>query len=116
MGDCSFQPLANNSLNQETIKGIVHAWKGEKAKAAFYRQIAQADSKYTDEIQNKYSSIKTPTLILWGENDKWIPVENGEKLNKLIPNSKFKTIPNSGHLVIEEKYQDLLIEILKFIK
>jgi pimeloyl-ACP methyl ester carboxylesterase len=107
---------AYNILNQETIKGIVKAWKGEKSKAAFYRQIAQADSKYTDEIQDKYSSIKIPTLILWGENDKWIPVENGEKLNKLIPNSKLKTIPNSGHLVIEEKYQDLLIEILKFIK
>jgi pimeloyl-ACP methyl ester carboxylesterase len=107
---------AHNNLNQETIKGIVEPWKGEKGKAAFYRQIAQADSKYTDEIQDKYSTIKIPTLILWGEDDKWIPLENGKKLNKLIPNSQLKTISNSGHLVIEEKYQDLLTEIRKFIK
>lgn len=107
---------AYNNLNQETINGIIEPWKGEKGKAAFYRQIAQADSKYTDEIQNKYNSIMAPTLILWGENDKWIPLEKGEKLNSLIPNSRLKIIPNSGHLVIEEKHKVLITVIKGFIK
>jgi pimeloyl-ACP methyl ester carboxylesterase len=107
---------AYNNLNQETIKGIVEPWKGEKGKAAFYRQIAQADSKFTDEIQDKYSSIKIPTLILWGKNDEWIPLEKGKKLNSLIPGSQLKTISDSGHLVIEEKYKDLIAEIKTFIK
>ncbi|WP_153639321.1 alpha/beta fold hydrolase [Prolixibacter sp. NT017] len=106
---------AYNDLNKETIKGIVEPWHGEKGKAAFYRQIAQADSKYTDEIQNKYKNIKIPTLILWGENDTWIPVEKGIELSRLIPNSQLKTIAESGHLVIEEKYEDLITEIIKFI-
>lgn len=107
---------AYNNLNQETINGIIEPWKDVKGKAAFYRQIAQANSKYTDEIQNKYNSIEIPTLILWGENDDWIPLEKGRKLNSLIPNSRLKTIPDSGHLVIEEKYQDLITEIKEFIK
>ena len=107
---------AYTNLNQETVEGIVEPWKGAKGKAAFYRQIAQADSKFTDEIQDKYKSINTPTLILWGEKDNWIPLEKGKKLNSMIPNSKLKTIPNSGHLVIEEKYKELITEIKEFIK
>ncbi len=107
---------AHNQLNQETIEGILNPWKGAKGKAAFYRQIAQADSRYTDEIQDKLKNITIPTLILWGKDDKWIPSENGNKLKKLIKNSEFKTISDSGHLVIEEKYDELITEIKKFIK
>jgi len=107
---------AYNELNQETIKGIIAPWKGEAGKAAFYRQIAQASSKYTDEIQEKYHTIKAPTLILWGEEDSWIPLDKGRELNKMIPGSHLKTISNSGHLVIEEKYDDLIDEIKKFLK
>nr|WP_321356415.1 alpha/beta hydrolase [uncultured Draconibacterium sp.] len=107
---------AYNKLAPETIEGIIKPWKGIKGKAAFYRQIAQASSKYTDEVQDKYSSIKAPTLILWGEEDNWIPLEKGIKLNKMIAGSQLKTISNSGHLVIEEKHQELVTEIKRFIK
>ena len=37
---------------------------GELGKAAFYRQMAQADSRYTDEVQPLYPKITTLTLIL----------------------------------------------------
>lgn len=106
---------AHNELSQETINGIIKPWTNEYGKAAFYRQIAQANSKYTDEIQYKYESIEIPTLILWGEEDKWIPLDKGKELNHLILTSKMKTIPNSGHLVIEEKYEELVNEIKEFI-
>ncbi len=106
---------SHNELSLETIDGILKPWTGKYGKAAFYRQIAQASSKYTDEIQNEYKSIETPTLILWGEEDSWIPLDKGKELNRLIPNSKMKIIPNSGHLVIEEKYVELINEIKEFI-
>jgi len=107
---------AHRALDQETIRGILLPWKGEKGKAAFYRQIAQADSKFTDDIQDKYKSIDTPTLILWGEQDEWIPLEKGKLLSTMIPKSEFKIIPDSGHLVIEEEPEQLLFEIIEFIK
>ena len=61
-------------------RGIVSPWTGEQGKVAFYRQMAQADSRYTDEIQSLYPAITTPTLILWGREDSWIPLERGEEL------------------------------------
>ncbi len=106
---------AHGNLDKETMHGIVEPWIGVEGKAAFYRQIAQADSKFVDEIEDAYSTIKIPTLILWGEEDKWIPVANGKRLHEIIPNSIFKAIPDSGHLVIEEKCESLIKEIKNFL-
>jgi pimeloyl-ACP methyl ester carboxylesterase len=106
----SYRPLDEKILNQ-----TVSPWINE-GKKAFYRQIAQADSKFTDEIQSKYKTIDSPTLILWGKYDTWIPLEKGKKLASLIPNSRLKIIPDSGHLVIEEKPELLLKSINEFLQ
>ncbi len=109
------QTAAYKPIDNETLHEIVRPWTGVEGKAAFYRQIAQADSKYTDEIQAKYSVIHQPVLILWGEEDKWIPVEQAHSLHQLIPNSKLVTVPQAGHLVIEERPEILISEIKNFL-
>ncbi|SHJ40562.1 Pimeloyl-ACP methyl ester carboxylesterase [Desulfatibacillum alkenivorans DSM 16219] len=48
-------------------------------------------------------SIGQPTLIIWGEEDTWIPVECAYKYNKDIPGSILKIIPKCGHIPQEEK-------------
>ncbi|RBQ28017.1 hypothetical protein CRU91_11395 [Aliarcobacter vitoriensis] len=48
--------------------------------------------------------IKTPTMILWGENDNITPLRTGYILNYLLENSKLYIIKNSGHVpIIESK-------------
>lgn len=109
------QTAAYQPLDPETLDQIVKPWGSGDGKAAFYRQIAQADSAFTDEAQQHYGKIIRPTLILWGEEDTWIPVEIGEQLHAMIPNSQFHVIPESGHLVIEERPEQLLNHIRRFL-
>lgn len=110
------QTAAFKPLDEATLDGIVLPWTGEQGKAAFYRQMAQADSKYTDEAQALYHTITTPTLILWGREDSWIPLERGEALHDMVPGSALRVIDDAGHLVIEEKPDELLKEILDFVQ
>jgi pimeloyl-ACP methyl ester carboxylesterase len=49
------------------------------------------------QIQDGLSSIACPTLILWGDQDRWFPVEDGQELHKHIPESIFQIISNCGH-------------------
>jgi len=49
------------------------------------------------EIQMGLGAIAQPTLVLWGEQDRWFPVADGERLAQALPNSQFKVIPNCGH-------------------
>lgn len=106
----AYQPLPS-----ETMDSIVAPWLGDTGRAAFYRQIAQADSAYTDAAQVLLGKISVPTLILWGEQDTWIPMDKAQSLHRLIPGSKLRVIPDAGHLVIEEKPQDLINEIRGFL-
>jgi pimeloyl-ACP methyl ester carboxylesterase len=103
----AFTPIDDTTLNM-----IVRPWIETGGKAAFYQQIAQANSGFTDEVQPLYSKIAKPVLILWGREDTWIPLEQGKVLYDMIPNSLFHVVPDAGHLVIEEQ-PDLLIEKIR---
>lgn len=107
---------AYKPIDPDTLDKTVLAWTGADGKAAFYRQIAQADSALTDEVQTRYSSITTPVMVLWGEQDTWIPVDRGKQLHSMIPGSDFRAIPDAGHLVIEEQPDLLVDNILSFLR
>ena len=47
-------------------------------------------------------SLKTPTLILWGAQDSWIPLSNGERMHAAIPGSQLVVFPHAGHVPHEE--------------
>lgn len=106
---------AYTRLDANALDATVEPWATGDSKAAFYRQIAQADSSYTDEVEQQYSSIERPVLILWGEADTWIPIARGERLHEMIPGSILHTIRDAGHLVIEEKPEELLQQIQLFL-
>ena len=103
-------------IDDDTLDMIIAPWMGNNGKAAFYRQIAQSDSTHTDAVQPLYTQISSPTLILWGREDVWIPLERGEALHDMIPGSILRVIPNAGHLVIEEKPDQLIEEIRPFLQ
>jgi pimeloyl-ACP methyl ester carboxylesterase len=110
------QTAAFKPLDAATLDMTVLPWTGPGGKAAFYRQIAQADSAYTDEVQPLYARISTPVLILWGREDTWIPLERGKVLHAMIPNSLLQTIPDAGHLVIEEQPDRLVEKVRPFLR
>ncbi len=71
----------------------------QPGQAAFYRQIAQADERYTDEIEPLYPDLDVPVLVIWGREDNWIPVDRGHRLAELIPGASLRIIDGAGHLV-----------------
>ena len=98
----------------EDMAALMHPWLSPEGQKAFYRQIAQADQKYTDEVEPDYSNIRCPVRILWGEKDEWIPIETGRKLHKAITHSEFVSVPKAGHLVQMEQPGIVQKNILEF--
>jgi pimeloyl-ACP methyl ester carboxylesterase len=43
-----------------------------------------------------------PTLILWGHDDTWVPLANGEVLRADLPDAKWVVLPGVGHVPFEE--------------
>jgi pimeloyl-ACP methyl ester carboxylesterase len=48
-------------------------------------------------------TVVVPTLVIWGEKDRWLLTGNLEGLKKYVPNLTIKRIPDGSHWVIHEK-------------
>jgi pimeloyl-ACP methyl ester carboxylesterase len=90
---------SQRGLTEAQADMLVAPWLGPEGQQAFYRQIAQADQAYTDEIESRYSELDLPVLIVWGQEDAWIPVDRAHRLAALIPESRLELIDAAGHLV-----------------
>jgi pimeloyl-ACP methyl ester carboxylesterase len=58
--------------------------------------------------------IKIPTMIVWGDEDKIIPVQQAELWRKFLPHADIKTYKGAGHLVHLEK-PEAVDAIAKFL-
>jgi pimeloyl-ACP methyl ester carboxylesterase len=61
-------------------------------------------------------TIKLPTLILWGEDDNWIKVDNAYKFQKDLPNDTLIIYKNVGHVPMEESPQKTAQDVLMFLE
>lgn len=102
-------------LRPATLDALVGPWTGEEGQGAFYRQIAQADQRYTDEIQPLYPTIDLPVTVCWGTEDTWIPFARGRELAGLIPGARLVPVPQAGHLVPLDAPARLTGELLTFL-
>jgi pimeloyl-ACP methyl ester carboxylesterase len=59
--------------------------------------------------------IQTPCLLIWGEYDKVVPLHIGKQLAADLPNSTLKVLKDTGHLVPEERPEEVYEYIKKFL-
>ena len=59
--------------------------------------------------------IHIPTLLIWGRQDKMVPVEIAEKMNKLLDNSRLVVVNNSRHGLPWTHPQEFTNEVEKFL-
>ncbi len=62
------------------------------------------------------SAVVQPTLVLWGEEDRWLPVSQGQQLHEQISGSRLVIIPRAGHLPLEEQPEESNRAILDFLR
>lgn len=66
------------------------------------RVVVMAKSAVRNNLEDKISAIKSPTLLVWGQQDDITPPFVAEKFNELIPNSKLVFIDKCGHAPMME--------------
>lgn len=106
---------SHRGLHPAVLDALVEPWLGDAGQPAFYRQIAQADQRYTDEIQGRYGELALPVLICWGAADTWIPAAKGHELASLVPGSRLRLIDGAGHLVQEDAPAELTAALTAFL-
>ncbi|MGI8306680.1 alpha/beta fold hydrolase [Saccharopolyspora hattusasensis] len=92
----------HRELRGEVLDALVAPWLGEAGQPAFYRQIGQADERFTREVEDRYAEVGCPVVIAWGDHDTWLPPDRAKNLAQRIPHADLNWIAGAGHLVQED--------------
>ncbi len=77
------------------------------------RQIIPAD---VEDLSRKYADVSSPTLILWGREDRIVPLWVAERLNAAVPDSRLEVLDDVGHVPHEEDPSRTLEVIDAFLR
>ncbi|HEX9453400.1 MAG TPA: alpha/beta hydrolase, partial [Candidatus Binatia bacterium] len=71
---------------------------------------------YDRPLRNRLHRITSPTLVIWGEKDGFVPRSHGETYAKLIPNSgELKVVAGAGHSAPAEKPDETAKLVCEFL-
>lgn len=90
---------SHRGLTADQLHTLTAPWLTAAGQPAFYRQIAAADERFTDEIQDRYGELDLPVKVIWGREDTWIPVDRGAALADLVTGAELDVVEDAGHLV-----------------
>jgi pimeloyl-ACP methyl ester carboxylesterase len=71
---------------------------------------------YNPHLAKWLHRVSTPTLILWGEDDRVIPSQYGPAFAELIPGAVSETFTECGHLPQVEKADAFTARVTRFIE
>ena len=98
----SFTSLTESSSRQAFIRTM--------------RAVIDPGGQSVSAMDRLYLAANMPTLIVWGENDKIIPLIHAYKAHEAIPNSRLEIMNGVGHYPhVEEPFRfvEILIDFLK---
>jgi 3-oxoadipate enol-lactonase len=67
------------------------------------------------DTYDRLPQIKSPTLILHGDRDILVPVENAGILHERIPGSRVRVIEGTGHCFFWERPDEVVEEVTEFL-
>ncbi len=121
--------IGSRRLLRRRMKSVYdrHAWVLDERRvdarhlplraAGTHRAIINTVRRWDAErISREAHLITQPTLLLWGENDREIPLADGERLHAEIPGSRLIVFLKCGHLPHEEYPEAFTNVVIDFVK
>ena len=67
-------------------------------------------------LKQRIHEIQAPTMVLWGRQDKLVPVRYAEEFGRRIPGSKVEIIDEAGHLFPAEYPERVAAMVEDFLR
>ena len=103
------------SVTEEQIDAYYNRLRTENALGALTALGRSVSTISSGEYALRIPEIQVDTLIIWGRDDAWIPLEDGFKFKEALPNATLAVIPFCGHAPQEEKPEETAHLIIDFL-
>jgi pimeloyl-ACP methyl ester carboxylesterase len=137
VGAMGVQPTEGEIFDQALVNYIQYAQLGFQDQAAFEAiygaepsvdqletwdinremtfRLAWKPYLYSQTLPHLLGGVKIPALVVWGANDRIVPLSSGERYVQSLPNARLNVVEGSGHCVDMERPDELASLIESFI-
>lgn len=137
VGAMGIQPPEGEILDQALVSYIQYAQLGFQDQRAFERvygaepstdqletwdinremtfRLAWKPYLYSQTLPHLLGGVKIPSLVVWGANDRIVPLSAGERYAEALPNARLSVVEGCGHCVDMERPDELAKLIESFI-
>lgn len=70
-------------------------------------RVAWKPYMYDPSLPYLLGAVATPALVVWGREDRIVPIECGEGFTKALPGARFEIVERAGHFVEMEQPEEL---------
>jgi 3-oxoadipate enol-lactonase len=98
----------------EEFEQIVRWRLADSPSLSTYYEQMRAGASF--DVSRAVGRITSPTLVIHGSEDRYVPASNAVALAEAIPGSKLRVLDDAGHLVFIERYADVNREVVTFLK
>jgi 3-oxoadipate enol-lactonase len=99
--------------NSKEFERIVRKRLSDSPTLVSYYGQALAGSRFDDS--GEVGRIGSPTLVVHGAEDRYVPPSNARGQAAAIPNARLRLIEGAGHLVFIERAAEVNREVLEFL-
>jgi pimeloyl-ACP methyl ester carboxylesterase len=79
-------------------------------------RIAWKPYMYNASLPYLLGSVVTPALVVWGRDDRIVPLECGERYAKALAQARLEIIDRAGHFMEMERPDELARLVVPFVK
>ncbi|HUT44378.1 MAG TPA: alpha/beta hydrolase [Desulfobacterales bacterium] len=103
----------DNFPGDDGIAYLLEVIRSSGGKLPFVNGKGRAVAPFSSD---KLRQITNPALIIWGAEDRILPVSHGKKGHEKMPNAKLRIIPDAGHtpfIDLPEEFKDIILHFIK---
>lgn len=90
-------------MEEKVFAAYFDQWEGEVGHQLWLRNVAGFNEQDTADFETMLSDMGTPTRLVWGEQDRWLPVEVSAEIESLLPTADRVVIADAGHFSPEDQ-------------
>jgi pimeloyl-ACP methyl ester carboxylesterase len=103
-------------LTEEDLEEYLRPVRDEEGSARFFRFLRALEGVGLSDRGEELGRLEIPVMILWGEDDPFLPVELAERLSDLFPRASAAVLPGCSHFLPEDAPDTVAPLVFQFLR
>jgi len=98
----ALRKATKRELSEAEEEDYLSPWRTEDGTRSWMAMAVASDPRYTQELVEPLKEMGLPTLLLWGEEDEFQPIDYAQRFDQEVPQTRLVAVPGARHVPMED--------------